>query len=147
MNYVQIIEVVQLLASIVTIITVVFLFYQSKIQTISTKNQVYQNFVSNSLEIDHVLIKYPHLRKYVYGNTRIREDEVDVELLMSVIELMIDVVENIHVSKITSPRRDVTGGSHSPNRWNRHLHTDITWKDSAAGIRSRKNDTAVTCFR
>ena len=99
----------QLIASLATLVTLIVLLYQVRMQTVSTDNQVYQNFVSNSLSIDNVLIEHPEMREYVYGDTPIDPKKVDVPLLMSIIELMIDVMENIEVFKKQIPKERLGG--------------------------------------
>ena len=99
----------QLITSVATLVTVLFLFYQIRMQTISTNNQVYQNFVSNSLSIDRVLIEHPEMREYVYSNTPIDPQKVNIPLMMGIIELMIDVMENIEVFKDQIPKERLGG--------------------------------------
>lgn len=99
---------IQILTITFSAITLVFLLYQSKVQTTTTKNQIYQNFVNNSLEIDRMFVAHPEFRAYIYGNKEIKPEEVDIELLMSATELFIDAVENIYVFEDDIPknRRD-----------------------------------------
>lgn len=96
---------IEFCALIISIITILFLIYQTRIQTITTKNQIYQNFVNNSLEIDRALIEHPEMRDYVYGNKEVDEAKVDVNLLMSIEELLVDVVENIYVFRNSLPAK------------------------------------------
>jgi hypothetical protein len=103
------IEIAQLIASLATAVTVLFLVYQIRLQTVSTNNQIYQNFVSNSLEIDKALIAHPELRKYIYGNEPIDPDKVDVNLLLSVEELVVDVVENVKIFEKQIPHDNLIG--------------------------------------
>ena len=98
-----------LVTALITFVTVCFLYRQIKMQTVSTNNQVYQNFVNNSLEIDRTLIQYPQFRKYVYGNEPLDSSNPDYELIMSVEELIVDVVENIDVFKKEIPEEYVDG--------------------------------------
>ena len=101
-------DTIQILTITFIAITLVFLLYQSKVQTTTTKNQIYQNFVNNSLEIDRMLVEHPEFRDYIYGTKKIDENEVDTDLLMSATELVIDAVENIYVfeENIPKDRRD-----------------------------------------
>jgi len=103
------IVIAQLVASTATAITVLFLVYQIRLQTISTNNQIYQNFVSNSLEIDKALIAHPELRKYIYGNEPVDPEKVNVDLLLSVEELVVDVVENVKIFENQIPRENLIG--------------------------------------
>ena len=100
---------IQVTASLATIFTIMFLFFQSRMQTLSTKNQVYQNFVSNSLEIDRVLIEYPQFRKYIYGNEPLDRSNPDWDQIMGIEELVVDVVENIEVFRNEIPEDRVEG--------------------------------------
>lgn len=102
-------EWIQVLASLATIVTILFLFFQSRMQTLSTKNQVYQNFVSNSLEIDKVLIQYPQFRKYIYGNEPLDTSNPDWDQIMGIEELIVDVVENIEVFMNEIPANRIDG--------------------------------------
>lgn len=97
-------DTIQILTITFSAITLVFLLYQSKVQTTTTKNQIYQNFVNNSLEIDRMLVEHPEFREYIYGTKKIDEKEVDVNLLMSATELVIDAVENIYVFEDNIPK-------------------------------------------
>ncbi len=103
------IVIAQLVASTATAITVLFLVYQIRLQTVSTNNQIYQNFVSNSLEIDKALIAHPELRKYIYGNEPVDPEKVNVDLLLSVEELVVDVVENVKIFEKQIPRENLIG--------------------------------------
>ena len=102
-------EYIQITASLATIITILFLFFQSRAMTLSTRNQVYQNFVSNSLEIDRVLIEYPQFRKYIYGNEPLDRSNPDWDKIMGIEELIVDVVENIEVFKNEIPANRIDG--------------------------------------
>jgi len=100
---------VSVAASIATVLTVIFLIYQirmetkaTELQTAATKSQVYQNFVTNSMEIDHILIEHPEMRKYVYSDAEIGAD-VDMDLLMGIEELIVDVVENAEIFRDQIP--------------------------------------------
>ena len=62
------------------------------------------DFVNNSLDIDRTLISHPEMRQYFYGDAPIDPEKVDVPLLMSIIELMIDVIENIEVFQDRIPK-------------------------------------------
>ncbi len=103
------IVIAQLITSTATAITVLFLVYQIRLQTISTNNQIYQNFVSNSLEIDKALIAHPELRMYIYGNEPVNPEKVNVNLLLSVEELVVDVVENVKIFEKQIPRENLIG--------------------------------------
>ena len=57
------------------------------------------------MEIDRFLIEYPEMRKYVYGGEKVEENTPDLDLLMSldrlmsIVEFVVDAVENIEVYK------------------------------------------------
>ena len=86
----------------------VFLTENTILRT-TIKNQIYQNFVNNSLEIDRMLIEHPQFRKYIYGNETVNKDTLDLDLLMSMIELVNDVVENIYVYEKYIPKKTQNG--------------------------------------
>ncbi|MBQ8000349.1 MAG: hypothetical protein IJ298_03935 [Ruminococcus sp.] len=96
--------ILTIIASVVEVITLVALIYQSINLQATINNQIYQSFLNNSLEIDRILIEYPQFRKYVYGNEPIDENTKDIERIMSVMELMIDVSENIEIYKKYIPK-------------------------------------------
>ena len=103
------IALIQLVATAITLLTLVFLYLQIRVQIISTNNQVYQNFVNNSLEIDRILISYPEMRQYVYSDVHIDPEKVDIPRLMSITELLIDVMENIEIFKEQIPKDRIDG--------------------------------------
>lgn len=95
---------IQILTITFSAITLVFLLYQSKVQTTTTKNQIYQNFVNNSLEIDRMFVAHPEFRAYIYGNKEIKPEEVDIELLMSRPNLLSMQLRTSMFSRMTSLR-------------------------------------------
>ena len=82
---------------LISIISVMGLIYQSIILKNTINSQIYQNFVVNSLEIDRLLIEYPELRKYVYNNEPVNDKTENLDRIMSMIELITDITENIDV--------------------------------------------------
>lgn len=94
-------DVVTLLISLVSLIG---LIYQSINLKQTIQSQIYQNFVANSLEIDRILIDKPELRKYVYYGEPIDEKTENLDQVLSFIELVIDISENIEIYKKYIPR-------------------------------------------
>jgi len=93
----------------ISVLSIFGLIYQSIILKATIDNQIYQSFVSNSVKIDEMLITYPELRKYIYGNEPVDENSPDLDRLMSMVELIIDCVENIEVYKKYLPRNRKSG--------------------------------------
>ena len=56
------------------------------------KNQIYQSYVQNLIEIDKILIKNPEFRKYIYGSTEVNDNTADVDKLMGIMEIISDVI-------------------------------------------------------
>ena len=57
-----------------------------------------------SLEIDRLLIQYPHLREYIYGNKEVNENTPELNQLMSFVELILDITENIELYEQYIPK-------------------------------------------
>lgn len=89
---------------IISLVSLVGLLYQTINLKQTINNQIYQSFVANSLEIDRILIERPYLRKYVYYGEPIDENTENIDEIMSFIELIIDVSENIEVYKKFLPK-------------------------------------------
>ncbi len=98
----------EIAALIISIISFIAVLYQNLKMKATLDNQIYASFVNNSLEIDHILIEYPEIRKYVYGGAPVDKNTPDIDRMLSVMELIIDVTENIEVYKryIPKTRRD-----------------------------------------
>lgn len=94
-------DIITLLISAVSLIGVIYQSINLK-QTINS--QIYQNFVANSLEIDRILIEKPELRKYVYYGKPIDENTENLDQILSFIELVVDITENIEVYKKYIPK-------------------------------------------
>jgi len=96
-------EIVQLIISLVAaptaIISVLFLIRQTRQLDETLRSQVYQGLIDNSLKIDQLLIDHPDFRKYIYGNEPVTQNTPNLETLMSVMEFMIDIVDNLGVQK------------------------------------------------
>ncbi len=100
----------EIITAVISIASLVGLIYQSMNLQETIDSQIYQNFVSHSLDIDRILIERPYLRKYVYYKAEIEEDMDPERLdeLMSFIEMIVDIAENVDEYKkhIPKSRRD-----------------------------------------
>ena len=98
--------VFEIIAAVISVASLLGLIYQSINLQETINSQIYQNFVSHSLEIDHILIERPYLRKYVYYNAEIEEnmDPERLDELMSFIELIVDISENVELYQRHIPR-------------------------------------------
>ncbi len=99
----------EIAALIISIVSFIAVLYQNLKMKVTLDNQIYASFVNNSLEIDHILIKYPEFRKYVYGGLPVDENTPDIDRLMSIMELVIDITENIEVYERYIPKSRRTG--------------------------------------
>lgn len=90
-------EILNIIATIISIISLIAVLFQSIILKVTIDNQIYSSFISNSVELDKILIEYPDIRKYVYDNEPVTDQTPDLDRIMSVVELAIDITENIEV--------------------------------------------------
>ena len=97
----DVIDVVLMIAELVGLIA---LIYQSINLKVTIGNQIFESFVSNSLEIDRILIEYPQIRKYVYGGKPVDENTEDIDRIIAVVEMIVDISENIEVYKRYIPK-------------------------------------------
>jgi hypothetical protein len=97
-------NVVGVITSIIGIVSLIALIYQSYNLRATIGSQIYQSFITNSVEVDKILIEYPHIRKYVYDNVSVDEETEELDRIMSVIELIIDITENIEVYRKYIPK-------------------------------------------
>ncbi|MDR1184987.1 MAG: hypothetical protein LBK67_09350 [Coriobacteriales bacterium] len=102
-------NIIGIVTSVIGVVSLVALIYQAYNLRITIGNQIYQSFVTNSIEIDKILIKYPHLRKYVYDNEPVDDSTDELDRIMSVIELMTDITENIEVYRKYIPKTRYDG--------------------------------------
>ena len=93
----------------ISLASLIGLIYQSINLKQTINSQIYQNFVANSLEIDRILIEKPYLRKYVYYGEPVDEHTENLDEILSFIELIIDISENIEVYKKYIPRERKKG--------------------------------------
>ncbi|MBQ9428687.1 MAG: hypothetical protein IJU41_03985 [Clostridia bacterium] len=100
--------ILEIVAIAISLISLVVALLQSLALKKTLDNQIYESFVSNSLEIDRMLIEHPEIRKYIYYGEPIDENTPDLNRIMSVIEFVVDAVENIEVYEkyIPKSRRD-----------------------------------------
>lgn len=92
-------KIYDIITIIISIAGLLGVIYQSMNLRATINSQIYQNFVANSLEIDRILIEYPYLRKYVYGEESVTEETENLDQIMSFIELVNDITENIEIYK------------------------------------------------
>jgi len=101
--------IVNLVSIPIAIITIVIFIRQTKQLDDSTKSQVYQGLIDNSLKLDELLIKYPEYRKYVYGSEEITEETSDIDKLMGILDFVVDVVDNIVAHEEFIPKTELRG--------------------------------------
>ena len=92
-------DILNIIATVISIISLIAVLFQSIILKVTIDNQIYSSFISNSIELDKILIEYPDIRKYVYDNETVTDQTPDLDRIMSVVELAIDITENIEVYK------------------------------------------------
>lgn len=98
----------EIISIIISILSVAIVIYQSIVLRRTIGNQIYESFIDNSVELDKLLIDKPGLRKYIYHNEPIAGEEPDLDMIMSAVEMVVDITENIDVYKkyIPANRRD-----------------------------------------
>lgn len=96
--------IIEILAIVISVISLFAALYQSLGLKRTLDNQIYESFISNSLEIDRLLIEYPEMRKYVYYGEKVDENTPDLDRIMSIVEFVVDAVENIEVYKKYIPK-------------------------------------------
>jgi len=64
---------------------------------------IYQAVTDNMLDIDHLFIDRPHLRKYFYDNEPVPEDETARDQVLAVAELFTDFVDNHNTQSMHLP--------------------------------------------
>ncbi len=94
----------ELIAIIISAISFLAVVYQNVNLKITLGNQIYESFVANSLEIDRLLIEYPEARKYIYYGAPVDDTTPDIDRIMSIMEFVIDAMENIEVYKKYIPK-------------------------------------------
>lgn len=98
----------EIISLVISILSVAIVVYQSIVLRRTIGNQIYESFIDNSVELDKLLIEKPGLRKYIYHNEPITGEEPDLDMIMSAVEMVVDITENIDVYKkyIPANRRD-----------------------------------------
>lgn len=101
-------EAISVITAVIAFVSLIAVIYQSINLKMTIDNQIYQSFIHNSVEVDEILIEYPNIRKYVYDGVPISDDTEDLDRIMSVIELLVDITENIevYINYIPKSRRD-----------------------------------------
>ncbi len=101
-------EAISVITATIAFGSLIAVIYQSINLKVTIDNQIYQSFIHNSIEVDKVLIEYPNIRKYVYDDVPVSDDTEDLDRIMSVIELLVNITENIEVymEYIPKSRRD-----------------------------------------
>ena len=101
-------EAINVITVAIAFVSLIAVIYQSINLKVTIDNQIYQSFIHNSVEVDKILIEYANIRKYVYDGVPISDDTEDLNRIMSVIELLVDITENIEVymKYIPISRRD-----------------------------------------
>ena len=102
-------DILNIIATVISIISLIAVLFQSIILKVTIDNQIYSSFISNSIELDKILIEYPDIRKYVYDNETVTDQTPDLDRIMSVVELAIDITENIEVYKKYIPKSRYDG--------------------------------------
>lgn len=98
-----------ILAVVISIIGFFAALYECYSLKKTLDNQIYESFISNSLEIDRLLIEYPEMRKYVYYGEEVNESTPDLDRIMSIVEFVVDAVENIQVYERYIPKERKDG--------------------------------------
>lgn len=99
----------EVISLVISILSVVVVIYQSIVLRKTIGNQIYESFIDNAVELDELLIHNPELRKFIYHDEPINEEKnSDLDKIMSAVEMVIDITENIDVYKKYIPvnRRD-----------------------------------------
>lgn len=92
-----IVNTLSIIGTLISIISLLAVLFQSIILKKTIDNQIYSSFISNSVELDKMLIEHPYIRKYVYDNEPVTYETENLEQIMSAVELAIDITENIEV--------------------------------------------------
>ena len=113
MNIIELVSLVSQLTTALTAIIALLLVVKQMHQLDETlRSQVYQGLIDNSLKIDELLIEKPEFRKYVYGQEMLDENTPDLDRIMSVMEYMVDVVDNVEAQEGFIPKAEKPGWRH-----------------------------------
>ena len=102
-------DLFDILTLVISLVSLIGLIYQSINLKQTINSQIYQNFVANNLEIDRILIERPYLRKYVYYGEPVDENTENLDEILSFIEFVIDISENIELYKNYIPKSRKSG--------------------------------------
>jgi len=106
-------ELVGLITNVVTALTAVvaliLVILQMRQLDQTLRSQVYQGLIDNSLKIDELLIENPEFRKYVYGNEIVDKNTPDIDKVMSVMEFVIDIIDNVTAQEAFIPKAEKPG--------------------------------------
>jgi hypothetical protein len=75
----------------------------------SFESQVYQRLIENAFRIDELMISRPALRKYIYDHAPIPQTDFDPDEFESIIELIVDFVDNVRVQERFIPKAALPG--------------------------------------
>lgn len=127
-------DILNIIATVISIISLIAVLFQSIILKVTIDNQIYSSFISNSVELDKILIEYPDIRKYVYDNEPVTDQTPDLDRIMSVVELAIDITENIEVYKNIYQNHDMMDGFNSLKTLKVPVPINIIWKNMVLGL-------------
>ena len=102
-------DTIGIITSVIGVVSLLALIYQSINLRTTISNQIYQSFISNSMEADKILIEYPNIRRYIYDGIPLDDSTEELDRIMSVMELIIDITENIEVYRKYIPRSRYDG--------------------------------------
>ena len=110
MGFSEIVQlIVNLIAAPTALITIIFLIMQARQLDQTLRSQVYQGLIDNSLKIDQLLIEHPEFRKYIYEGEAVNENTPEIEKLMSLMEFVVDIVDNLGAQERYIPKSLVGG--------------------------------------
>jgi hypothetical protein len=98
------VNILSIISTLISIISLLAVLFQSIILKKTIDNQIYSSFISNSVEFDKMLIEHPYTRKYIYDNEPVTCETEHLEQIMSAVELVVDITENIEVYKKYIPK-------------------------------------------
>ena len=92
------------IAVIVSIVSVLVVLSQSVILYVTIKKQIYQSFLSSIIEFNKVLMEHADLRKYLYDGEPVTDETENLPQLMTLIEMILDISENIELNTKNIPK-------------------------------------------
>lgn len=110
MNFSELLTLItQVITAFTAVIAILLVLKQMRQIDKTLRNQVYQGLIDNSLKIDALLMEKPELRKYVYGEEKVDENTPDIDRIMSLMEFMVDVVDNVKAQEAIIPPAEKPG--------------------------------------